>query len=96
MGICLGMQILSTIGFENNKKTNGFDIIPGEVKKMNEIPNSLPHIGWNEVDFNKDDILFENIKINKIFILFTVMNLFQIIMKMYLVLHILTLNLFQL
>ena len=62
MGICLGMQILSTIGFENNKKTNGFDIIPGEVKKMNETPNSLPHIGWNEVEFKKDDILFENIK----------------------------------
>ena len=27
MGICLGMQILSSLGFENDKKTNGLDII---------------------------------------------------------------------
>lgn len=62
MGICLGMQILSTIGFENNKETQGLDIIPGKVKQMKDSPNNLPHIGWNEVCFNKDDILFNDIK----------------------------------
>ena len=62
MGICLGMQILSSLGFENDKKTNGLDIIPGEVRKMKKSPNSLPHIGWNEVNFKKDDILFNDIE----------------------------------
>ena len=62
MGICLGMQILSSLGFENDKKTNGLDIIPGEVRKMKNSPNSLPHIGWNEVNFKKDDILFNDIE----------------------------------
>lgn len=67
MGICLGMQILSTFGYENQKKTEGLNLISGEVIKMKQNPNSLPHIGWNEVFFKDDDILFKNIQNNSDF-----------------------------
>ncbi len=67
MGICLGMQILSTYGYENHQKTEGLNIIPGEVIKMEQSPNSLPHIGWNEVFFKDKDILFKNIQNNSDF-----------------------------
>ena len=34
LGICLGMHLLATKGYENNKETNGLNIIPGLVKKL--------------------------------------------------------------
>ena len=34
LGICLGMQILADIGYENQKKTKGLGLIKGEVKKF--------------------------------------------------------------
>ncbi len=67
LGICLGMQILSTIGVENTK-TNGLDLIKGEVKIMNSSPNKLPHIGWNTVKFlDEKEKLFKDIKDEKDF-----------------------------
>ncbi len=53
LGICLGMQILSSMGFENNKETKGLDIIKGEVDNLlnKGCKLQLPHIGWNEVNF---------------------------------------------
>ena len=44
LGICLGMQILSSKGFENCE-TNGLNLIPGNVKKLESKPNKIPHIG---------------------------------------------------
>ena len=67
LGICLGMQILSTIGVENTK-TNGLDLIKGEVRIMNNSPNKLPHIGWNTVKFlDAKEKLFEDIQNEKDF-----------------------------
>ncbi|MFX1277576.1 MAG: imidazole glycerol phosphate synthase subunit HisH [Promethearchaeota archaeon] len=61
LGICLGMQILATKGYEGGE-TKGLDLIKGEVKLLE--PNSpmirIPHIGWNEVIFNKSSPLFTN------------------------------------
>jgi len=58
LGICLGMQMLATIGFEN-EKTKGLNLIPGKVKKL-EISKDyrIPHIGWNEVIHNNSHKLF--------------------------------------
>jgi glutamine amidotransferase len=62
LGICLGMQLLATHGYEGGKN-QGLNIIPGEVQKLNPTTSSerIPHIGWNEVCFNKKNLLFENI-----------------------------------
>lgn len=50
LGICLGMQLLATTGFEGGTN-KGINFITGEVKKF--IPQNLqeriPHVGWNEV-----------------------------------------------
>jgi imidazole glycerol-phosphate synthase subunit HisH len=67
MGICLGMQILSSYGYENNKKTKGLNIIPGHVKKMDENPYPLPNVGWSEVKIDKQDIIFDEIDNNQDF-----------------------------
>jgi glutamine amidotransferase len=53
MGICLGMQILATRGFEDGESL-GLDIIPGVVEKINPLHAKIkiPHVGWNDVTFN--------------------------------------------
>ena len=59
MGICVGMQILSTVGYEIDK-TKGLDIIKGDVKKI-DTKFKLPHVGWNSVFFDKENSLLKNI-----------------------------------
>ena len=55
LGICVGMQILSTTG-EENSISKGLDLIKGHVKKMKTKPYKLPHIGWNTVNLKKNKI----------------------------------------
>ncbi len=62
LGICLGMQLFSTKGYENNKVTNGLDLIEGEVIKFDIEKNfKLPHVGWNSVNFLSKSALFSGI-----------------------------------
>lgn len=61
LGICLGMQILATYGYENNKKTKGLNFIKGEVSKFKSKNIKLPHIGWSEVNQTINDKLFDKI-----------------------------------
>ena len=63
LGICVGMQVLSTIGNEF-EKIQGLDLIAGEVKKINNDKLLLPHIGWNEVKFLKETEITKNFKDN--------------------------------
>jgi len=62
LGICLGMQMLADYGTEGGK-INGLGFIPGSVQKLDTLDcrERIPHVGWNEVSFIKEDILFENI-----------------------------------
>jgi glutamine amidotransferase len=62
LGICLGMQLLATRGYEGGE-IPGLDIIPGEVKKLQPFTpgERIPHVGWNEVYGNKNNILFWDI-----------------------------------
>ena len=63
LGICAGMQILSTFGYEN-EKAKGLNLIPGNVisLKTDNEKNDLPHIGWNSVRLLKKNKLLQNIK----------------------------------
>ena len=58
LGICVGMQVLSDIGYEN-ETSNGLSIINGKVKKLNTKEN-LPHVGWNSLILKQNKI-FEGI-----------------------------------
>ncbi|MGY9025070.1 MAG: imidazole glycerol phosphate synthase subunit HisH [Candidatus Pelagibacterales bacterium] len=50
MGICVGMQLLADIGYEN-QECNGFGWLPGSVEKIQVSPEyKIPHMGWNEVN----------------------------------------------
>ena len=52
LGICVGMQVLSTKGYEFNER-NGLNLIEGKVLKLNT--KNLPsiHTGWNEINIIK-------------------------------------------
>ncbi len=54
LGICLGMQLLATVGFEGGE-SKGLDIIPGTVEKFKALYNiRIPHVGWNSVQIVQD------------------------------------------
>lgn len=61
-GICVGMQILSTYGYEHGI-SNGLDIIKGEILRMDEhgCGLKLPHIGWNNIKVLNKNLLTENL-----------------------------------
>jgi len=62
LGICLGMQLLATEGYENNKHTKGLDLIQGKVIKLDSKGFKLPHIGWNNAEFLFETPLNKNIQ----------------------------------
>lgn len=61
-GICVGMQILSTYGYEYGK-SNGLNIIEGYVDRMDKqgCILKLPHIGWNNIKIINNSLITENI-----------------------------------
>ena len=52
LGICLGMQLLFDSS-EELQPTAGLGLIPGEVTRMRTGGLRIPHIGWNEVRFER-------------------------------------------
>lgn len=70
LGICLGMQLLATTSFENGV-TPGLNFIPGEVVKLQSSSSAerIPHVGWNEVHFQKEHSLLEKSSTKQIFTL---------------------------
>ena len=65
LGICLGMQLLSSKSFEN-EMTDGLDLIKTQVKKLSDMECSkkLPHVGWNDIKIKKKCQIFKNIPNN--------------------------------
>lgn len=56
LGICLGMQLL----FERSDElepTTGLALLPGAVSAIRAPQLSIPHIGWNEVSWNRQSPL---------------------------------------
>ena len=62
LGICLGMHLMATKGFENGE-TPGLNFIPGEVVKLQSSSSEerIPHVGWNEVHFLQEHALLRKI-----------------------------------
>jgi glutamine amidotransferase len=52
LGICLGMQLLFDASVEL-ESTAGLGLIPGEVRWLDGGGRPIPHIGWNEVRFER-------------------------------------------
>jgi glutamine amidotransferase len=62
LGICVGMQLLATVGVEFGRHA-GLGWIAGEVVKISPDDASLkiPHMGWNELHFEQEHALLEGI-----------------------------------
>ena len=61
LGICVGMQILSSYGYEF-EKFKGLNWIPGKVCKIDN--HKLPHIGWNDIQIKKNSVLLNNLDVD--------------------------------
>jgi glutamine amidotransferase len=68
LGICLGMQLMATKGWEGGE-TEGLGLIEGEAKRLEpDTPDThIPHIGWNEVHYVRDNPLFHGVRSGKDF-----------------------------
>jgi len=62
LGICLGMQLLFDLSYENGA-FKGLGIIPGKVVPMQGVVgnNKVPQIGWNRLDFTNECPIFRYI-----------------------------------
>ena len=62
LGICLGMQMLSSSS-EENGLNDGLNFISGKVLRLDKLGCRLriPHVGWNEVNHQESTPLFKNI-----------------------------------
>lgn len=62
LGICLGMQLLASMGTEHGLH-EGLNWISGTVKKIesNDPQIRVPHVGWNDVIFLKKDGLYRDL-----------------------------------
>lgn len=59
MGLCLGMQLLATLGTEHGEHP-GLGWIDATVDRITSEDRSIrvPHMGWNDVTFDDDDCLY--------------------------------------
>lgn len=67
LGICVGMQILVSLGHEI-EETPGLDYLEGQVNLLEVTsPLTIPHIGWNEVIRPQSMTIFTDIDDNASF-----------------------------
>jgi glutamine amidotransferase len=68
LGLCLGMQLLGTHGAEGGE-ADGLDLVPGEIVRLRPDGHGtrIPHVGWNEVNLERDSPLFRGIPSGKDF-----------------------------
>lgn len=60
LGICVGMQIMFSLGVEHGVRTAGLDQWPGTVDRL-DAP-VLPHMGWNTVTPAPGSALFDGVE----------------------------------
>ena len=63
LGICVGLQMFADVGYEE-AETKGLGWISGKVSKIDNQNGKfkLPHIGWNEIEIQKESKIFKDIK----------------------------------
>lgn len=63
LGICVGMQLMATVGREFGD-TRGFDWIKGTVTPLtpNDPALKIPHMGWNDLELVGEHPLFDGIE----------------------------------
>ena len=63
LGICVGLQMFADVGYEE-AETKGLGWIAGKVSKIDNQKGKfkLPHIGWNEIEIQKESKIFKDIK----------------------------------
>ena len=63
LGICVGLQMFADIGYEE-AETKGLGWISGKVTKIDNQKGKfkLPHIGWNEIEIQKESKIFKDIE----------------------------------
>lgn len=63
LGICLGMQVLFERGYEVEER-EGLGLLKGEIKLMEDPNVKIPHIGWNNLEINREDELIKGLDKN--------------------------------
>ena len=65
LGICVGLQMLADVGYEEIE-TKGLGWISGKVSKIDNQNGKykLPHIGWNQINVIKDSQIFKGVENN--------------------------------
>ena len=63
LGICVGLQMFADVGYEE-AETKGLGWISGKVSKIDNQNGKfkLPHIGWNEIEIQKESKIYKDIK----------------------------------
>ncbi|MDZ7577832.1 MAG: imidazole glycerol phosphate synthase subunit HisH [Candidatus Nanopelagicales bacterium] len=59
LGICVGMQVMFSLGVEHGEEAAGLDIWPGTVELLHA--EVLPHMGWNTVEAPAGSALFRGV-----------------------------------
>lgn len=61
LGICLGLQLLFDVSFEDGEWP-GLGIIPGQVVRFRDQPDlKIPHMGWNRLEIQGEPALLREI-----------------------------------
>ena len=62
LGICLGMQLLASSSEEGGRFA-GLGLIPGDVVMLKKAApdERIPHVGWNVVNYERDDPVFADV-----------------------------------
>jgi glutamine amidotransferase len=63
LGICVGMQVLATLGYEYGIH-KGLGWINGKVEKVDSHKSPLPHIGWNDINLLSESPIFKGLDDN--------------------------------
>jgi imidazole glycerol-phosphate synthase subunit HisH len=62
LGICVGMQMMGTTGFEMGEH-QGLGWIEGAVRKINfkDSQKKIPNVGWENLEFDHTNVLFKKL-----------------------------------
>ncbi|MFP3038247.1 MAG: imidazole glycerol phosphate synthase subunit HisH [Candidatus Hodgkinia cicadicola] len=65
LGICVGMQLMSSASLEE-VKASGFNWIPGVVTRLPSEHVRVPHMGWNSICVTQKHYLFSGLPVSSV------------------------------